>query len=264
MTNTNILHSNYTFETSLNHFSDDDLNAALEFNHKAFGEVYEKQKAIIVDIIREYLPDWKVDYLNKEVLNIRRPSSERSNLDIDIYYGIDIFGKKDFKFEINPASVGTFNICGTSDEKAYYAAIGVILTNGEFQDKLYKVLFNLASQTKNASESMININYEINRRQQVAKREAEHEAMVKETIEIKPSFIGVKEAYKAKDWDNIKYALIWRNIAPHLANATYRNQPVRVLLPADKSSVLTEIKFNEYRYTDDVKVVDAHLIKFII
>lgn len=254
-----MVETNYTLGSNLSEMNDEQLIASIEFKKDECRKIYLKFKEMIKEVIDTFLPSWSIEVFSKDTLRIVRPTDKR-RLDIDIYHGFDMFNDNEFRFDINPSSVGTFKINTVTNEGEYYKAIGTILSNTNLKVTLYTHLLEFAKQYKEPYESLQVLNSEEKTRARNIKIAKQKEDLAKFTEELKPSF---KDAKKLKDDLHTQLYTIIQNtaISGEYCNATYYGRNVNVVSPALNYNDCWEYKVENELAGD---MVLAHRIKFTI
>lgn len=247
----------YTWNDDLSNISIETLNTTREQHVKMHEQLVAYTRQDIEKLLKTYLPDYHIKWFQPERLTIAPNAETKRNLTIDINVNKPyLHNENELRFEINPSTIGTFCIDADSEERQYFIAIGTILSNKEFHDKLRGMMFNLVFEVNPIIESCYAINDEIRKRERMAKQAKETEDMKAETnTNIKPFFNGVLSDM---------FVLVDKNPQPHLANATYRKKPIRVVtLPGDMYKISgMKNELDKFSHQDFV-VIPADKIKFL-
>lgn len=248
-------------QTNYKAMSDNEINTVYNELHDQSLKCLFKYKQAISDLIKKYMPKCylKSLYNNAMIIGFNEHECWSRNLSITIYFGVDCWEQeKGFKFQINPSSIGTFNIIDNSEENAYYIAIGTILSNNEFNLLLHGNLYHFYEEYMPIEEEKCVVCNEIRKRVN-EKKKAEELAKCKE------EFASTKEQIKSKD-NAGKFIVISKNDNGFLNNAIYCEKSVRVMPygVSDYATMLNILKEKEGEYWElDYKIVTVDKIKLI-
>jgi hypothetical protein len=216
---------NFDFNQDFSNYSTDKLQEMISECKEKHSELYLNKKNSIKNLINTYIVNIVDGDFASTYINIKFKSDKR-NLNINIYYGIDRFmPEKEFKFEINPSCLGGFDILGDSIEKDYYTAIGIILTNLYFQRELLMLLKMDYDEMTTISDDIYII------QQEIIKREAEIIKQEKKTQMIenfKETYNQIKAYDKSGDVMFVAFKYLNGNNL-HMQNGTYRNKPIQIM-----------------------------------
>ena len=248
-------------QTNYKAMTDNELNTVSNELHDQSLKCLFKYKQAISNLIKKYMPNCYLESLYNNTMTIGFNEHEGwfRNLSISIYFGIDCWAQeKGFKFQINPSSIGTFNIFDDCEEKAYYVAIGTILSNNEFNILLHGNLKHFYEEYMPIEQEIYAVCDEIRKREN-EKKKAEELAKCKE------EFTSTKEQILSKD-NSGKYVIITKHDKGVLNNAIYRKKSVRVM-PYGVSNLTTMLDIlqeKEGRYWESYyRIVMVDKIKLI-
>lgn len=247
---------NLEYKTNLSDYTDDQLTSMRNGLCNEYQTAMKHTIARITELLDVYIPSFMVSNLYNDRLVLIAKNRNRW-LDIDIYFGESWWDKEGkFKFQINPSSVGTFDILGTSDEINYYTAIGIIISNAEFNSKLLDALKEFAPISKQIDKDVYVINGELNSRERLAELDAQRRAA-------KEFFATTEKAiieHLAADLNDDYYVCVCTAPQEHLVNATYRNKNIQIL------PVGVNVRYDAERllpYGKNYKIVNVKKIKLI-
>lgn len=216
---------NLEYKTNLSDYTDDQLTSMRNDFCNEHRTVMNCAIANITELLEIYIPTFMVSNLYDDRLVLIAKNRNRW-LDIDIYFGENWWDKKNgFKFQINPSSVGTFDILGTSDEINYYTAIGIIISNTEFNSKLLDILKEFEPISKQIGKDIYVINAELSQRKHMKEIEVEREAMKNEFMDTYNSIID----HLSSNLSDELFVVACTTPKEHLVNATYRNKNIQIL-----------------------------------
>ena len=248
-------------QTNYKAMTDNELNTTSNELHDQSLKCLFKYKQAISNLIKKYMPKCYLESLHNNIMTIGFNEHEGwfRNLSITIYFGIDCWTQeKGFKFQINPSSIGTFNIFDDCEEKAYYVAIGTILSNNEFNLLLHGNLKHFYDEYMPIEQEIYAVCDEIRKREN-EKKKAEELAKCKE------EFVNTKEQILSKN-NSGKYVIITKHDKGVLNNAIYRKKSVRVM-PYGVSNLATMLDIlqkKEGRYWESYyRIVMVDKIKLI-
>ena len=164
-------------QTNYKAMTDNELNTVSNELHDESLKCLFKYKQAISNLIKKYMPNCYLEslYNNTMTIGFNEHDGWFRNLSITIYFGIDCWAQeKGFKFQINPSSIGTFNIFDDCEEKAYYVAIGTILSNNEFNLLLHGNLKHFYEEYLPIEQEIYAVCDEIRKREN-EKKKAEEE-----------------------------------------------------------------------------------------
>lgn len=254
---------NITTMTQVNYkaMTDNELNTLSNELHDQSLKCLFKYKQAISNLIKKYMPNCYLEslYNNTMTIGFNEHKGWCRNLSIKIYFGIDCWAQeKGFKFEINPSSIGTFNIFDDCEEKAYYVTIGTILSNNEFNLLLHGNLKHFYEEYMPIEEEIYAVCNEIRNREN-EKKKAEKLAKCKD------EFTSTKEQILSKD-NSGKYVIITKHDKGEFNNAIYRKKNVQVMpcgVDAYHTMLATVMsKFGRY-WEDNYRLVMVDKIKLI-
>ena len=248
-------------QTNYKAMTDNELNTVSNELYDESLKCYFKYKQLLHNYIKSYLPDCYLESLhnNKLVIGLNEHEGWFRNLSIAIYFGVDCWAQeKGFKFQINPSSIGTFNILDSSEEKAYYMTIGTILSNNEFNLILHGTLKHFYEEITPIENNIWEVCNEIRSRELKKKKE-------EELTKSKDEFTSTKEQILSKD-NSGKYVIITKHDKGEFNNAIYRKKNVQVMpygVDAYHAMLATVMsKFGRY-WEDNYRLVMVDKIKLI-
>ena len=247
---------NLEYKTNLSNYTDDQLTSMRNDLCNEHRTAANCAITRITELIEIYIPAFMVSNLYNDRLVLIAKNRNRW-LDINIYFGKSWWdNEKGFKFQINPSSVGAFDILGTSDEINYYTAIGTIISNAEFNSKLLDILKEFELISKQIDKDIYVINNEIDSRKRLAELEAERSTA-------KENFAATEKAiidHLAATLNDDYYVCVCTTPQEHLVNATYRNKNIQIL------PVGVNVRYDAERllpYGKNYKVINIKKIKLI-
>lgn len=247
---------NLEYKTNLSNYTEDQLTSMRNDLCNEHRTTMNHAIASITELLEVYIPAFMVSNLYNDRLVLIGKNRNRW-LDIDIYFGKNWWDKENgFKFQINPSSVGTFDIIGSSDEINYYTAIGIIISNAEFNSKLLGILKEFEPICKQIDKDIYVINSELDSRKRLAEFEAE-------CCAAKENFASTKKAiidHLAANLNDDYYVCVCTAPHEHLVNAIYRNKNIQIL------PVGVNVRYDAERllpYGKNYKIIDIKKIKLI-
>ena len=129
------------------------------------------------------------------------------------------YGPEYFKFQVNTACFGSFNIEGESMPKTYYIGVGKLLSDVELQSKIKLTLAEFHVKYDEIRKEAWKVDDEISAIKH-AEREAEEKKKEDELLALQ------KEALAEIPAGETRYVVICKN-SDGVKNYTYRKQPVR-------------------------------------
>lgn len=248
-------------QTNYKAMTDNELNTVSNELHDQSLKCLFKYKQAISDLIKKYMSNCYLESLYNNAMTIGFNEHEGwfRNLSIKIYFGIDCWAEeKGFKFQINPSTIGTFNIFDNCEEKAYYVAIGTILSNNEFNLLLHGNLKKFYEEYTPIEKEIYAVCNEIRKRENEKKR-------IEKIAKCKEEFTSTKEQILSKD-NAGKFVAVSKNDEGVLNNAIYRKKEVRVMpYGVDAYHVMLAIvmsKIGRY-WEDNYRLVMVDKIKLI-
>lgn len=248
-------------QTNYKAMTDNELKTISNELHDQSLKCLFKYKQAISDLIKKYMPKCYLEFLYNNTMTIGFNEHEGwfRNLSIKIYFGIDCWAQeKGFKFQINPSTIGTFNIFDNCEEKAYYVAIGTILSNNEFNLLLHGNLKKFYEEYTPLEKEIYAVCNEIRKRENEKKR-------IEKIAKCKEEFTSTKEQILSKD-NAGKFVAVSKNDEGVLNNAIYRKKEVRVMPygVSDYTTIMDTLQEKEGRYWESYyKIVMVDKIKLI-
>lgn len=181
------------------------------------NELVKKNEEIFTSFLQTILPNSVVESFDTEYVTISLKDNEGNRVpgsNIEIFYGEEYDyknDKNDWKFNLNIASVGSFNPTDTTSRAYYYyMANFVIIQNANEIDKLLKTTWNEYNELKKEYRD-------------IHSEEKQLDILKKNLLKDNESTNYAKVAKETEDKDMC--VIIDKNVDPSKATATHRKTP---------------------------------------
>ena len=206
---------------------DDELLNIRKSVHASIFEKGDIHKSIIDGIIQKYIPKYHLSALHTKGIVLSHTLPTGHNIEITFGENDWLADDKEFTYQINPASIGTFDIIENDASQVkidYFSSIGELLNNTVFKLNLLDAVKKYYYEIEPLKNDMYFICAEIKKRDAERKKQEEKNRFINE---FQPTFDAITNEHNNKNINGLYVAMaVGESPTP---NAVYRKKPVKIM-----------------------------------